>query len=56
MAKTKKIPKKIREQLLGTLSNEVGNFENDPFFVKKAKEDREWLERVGLPKELTKKK
>jgi len=54
MAKTKKIPKKIRDQLLGTISNDVGNFENDPYFVRKTEEVKEFIKKGWMPKELTK--
>ena len=33
----------------------IGNFEKHPFFVKKLKKAKEFINRVGLPKELTKK-
>ncbi len=34
------------------VSEEVGNYEKHPFFVKKANDMKEFLEKVGLPKRL----
>ncbi len=34
------------------VSNKVKNYGNDPFFVKKAKESKEFLEKHGFQKEL----
>ncbi len=34
------------------ISNKVKDYGNDPFFVKKAKESKEFLEKHGFPKEL----
>ena len=39
-----------------TVSNKVGNYEKHPFFVKKANDAKELLERVGAPKFITKSK
>jgi hypothetical protein len=39
-----------------TIDPNIPSYENHPFFIKKAKEAKELLDRVGLPKELTKKK
>ncbi len=38
------------------IDNKVKDLGNDPFFVKKAKESKEFLEKHGLPKELLLKK
>lgn len=38
------------------VSNKVKDYGNDPFFVKKAKESKEFLEKHGFPKELVLKK
>lgn len=38
------------------VSDRVRDYGTDPFFVKKAKESREFLEKHGFPKELTHKK
>lgn len=38
------------------VSDKVKNYGNDPFFVKKAKEPKEFLEKHGFPKELIPKK
>jgi hypothetical protein len=35
------------------VSDKVGNYANDPYFVKKANAAKELLERVGLPKSFT---
>lgn len=37
------------------ISDKVKDYGNDPFFVKKAKESKEFLEKHGFPKELVKK-
>ena len=34
------------------LKNEIKSYANDPFFVKKGKESKEFLDRVGFPEEL----
>ena len=44
-------PKKI----FGVIDNTVGNYENDPFVIKKTNDAKEFLKKVGLPKNLTKK-
>ena len=38
------------------VNDSVGNYEKHPFFVKKANAARELLLKVGLPKELAKRK
>jgi hypothetical protein len=38
----------------GTISKDVKDYSNDPYFVKKAQEAKEFLEKVGLPEELLK--
>jgi|GEM_PF-6444815 len=35
----------------GTVSPEVKDLSNDPFFIKKAENSRKTIERCGLPKE-----
>ena len=56
MARSKKISEDIKRQLIGTLTNKKNIWKDHPFFVKKAQEAKEFIERVGLPEELTKKK
>ena len=52
MAKSaKRISKAKRKQLLGTISKSVGDYGNDPFFVKKTQEAKALLDKVGLPPE-----
>jgi hypothetical protein len=43
------------KRLGGIVTDEVGNYEKHPFFVKKANEAREKLKKVGLPKQNIKK-
>ena len=50
-AKVSKLPAKT-----ATITKEVGNYEKHPFFVKKANDMKEFLEKVGLPKRLAKAK
>ncbi len=38
------------------VSNKVKDYGNDPFFVKKARESKEFLQKHGFPKELLIKK
>jgi hypothetical protein len=38
------------------VSNKVKDYGNDPFFVKKAKESREFLQKHGFPQEIVIKK
>jgi hypothetical protein len=38
------------------ISNKVKDYGNEPFFVKKAKQSKEFLEKHGFPKELLIKK
>jgi hypothetical protein len=38
------------------VTNEVGNYEKHPFFVKKANEAKELLQKIGLPKVLPEQK
>ena len=40
----------------GIVDKSIGNYEKHPFFVKKANEMKALIKKVGLPKELTKKK
>ncbi len=44
--KTKQRKSKVK------VSNKVKDYGNDPFFIKKAKESKEFLEKHGFPKEL----
>ncbi len=45
-------PKKTtRKKSKVKVSNKVKDYGNDPFFVKKAKESKEFLEKHGFPKE-----
>ncbi len=46
--KNKKAKARTRK-IFGVISSEVGNYENDPFFVKKAKEAKELIDKYGLP-------
>ena len=41
---------------LAKIRSKVGDYGNDPFFVKKTKESKEFLEKHGFPKELMFKK
>jgi hypothetical protein len=41
-------PKKTRNAII---SNEVRDYGNDPFFIKKAKESKEFLEKHGFPED-----
>ncbi len=45
-----------KQQSTGVVDNSVGSYEKHPFFVKKANEAKALIKKVGLPKELTKKK
>jgi hypothetical protein len=38
------------------ISDEVGNYEKHQYFVKKANDAKEFLDRVGLPKEFLEKR
>ncbi len=50
-------PKKISpEKPKSKVSNKVKDYGNDPYFIKKAKESKEFLEKHGFPKELLVKK
>lgn len=52
-APRKKVKKKeLWKKPFGIVDPSVKNYENHPFFVKKAKEAKEWLKKVGLPEEL----
>jgi hypothetical protein len=42
-------PKKVYDD---RISDEVGNYEKHPFFVKKANDMKEFLEKEGMPKRL----
>jgi hypothetical protein len=45
-----------KKELSTTVSEPVGNYEKHPFFIKKTKAAKELLTKVGLPKQLTKKR
>ncbi len=47
------VPKKVYDD---RISDEVGNYEKHPFFVKKANDMKELLERVGLPEDFVNKR
>jgi hypothetical protein len=56
MAETKHIETNTTfKRLGGIVTNEVGNYEKHPFFVKKANEAKEKIKKVGLPKTTEKK-
>lgn len=54
--KLKNSTRKKKIKTFGIIDPGVGNYENHPFFVKKANEAREFIEKYGLPKEFKKKK
>ena len=56
MGRSLKDREELQKKLIGTLTNKKDIWKNHPFFVKKAQEAKEFIERVGLPEELTKKK
>ena len=56
MPKTKKNKRTANKKIHGIIDSSVRNYENDPFFVKKANEMKELIEKVGLPKEFYDKK
>jgi hypothetical protein len=39
-----------------TISDKIKDYGNEPFFIKKAKESKEFLEKHGFPKELLEKR
>ena len=41
---------KALDQIRVTVTDKVRNYENDPFFVKKAEQAKENLRKLGLPK------
>ena len=47
--------KKTSKKQGAIVSEKVGNYEKHPFFVKNALTARTFLQRVGLPEQLTKK-
>lgn len=54
--KDKKVSKKEKSgNGSAVVSENVGNYEKHPFFVKKAASAKELLLKTGLPKQLTKK-
>ncbi len=48
--------KKTQGKSKAKVSNKVKDYGNDPFFVKKAKESKAFLEKNGFPKQLLLKK
>lgn len=48
--------KATQEKSKVKVSNKVKDYGNDPFFVKKARESKEFLQKHGFPKELLIKK
>lgn len=48
--------KKVQKKAKVKMSKNVKDYGNDPFFVKKAKESKVFLEKHGFPKELALKK
>jgi hypothetical protein len=53
--KRKNTKKKALPKIGAIVSDRVGNHENHPFFVKKAERAKAFIEKNGLPKELTEK-
>jgi hypothetical protein len=53
--KRKTNKKKAISKTGAIISDRVGNYENHPFFVKKAERAKAFIEKNGLPKELAKK-
>ncbi len=51
-----KSKKTIKRKSKGNATDEVKDYGNDPFFVKKAKESKQFLVRHGFPKDLALKK
>jgi len=56
MPASKKNKKTTNKKIHGIIDPSVRNYGNDPYFVKKANEMKELIEKVGLPKEFYKKK
>ena len=56
--KTKKVAakKKTSEKKGAIISDNVGNYEKHPFFIRKVAAAKALLQEVGLPKQLTRKK
>jgi len=52
VSKPRKVASEERSPYI-TVSDTVGNYENHPFFVKKAKEAKEFLKKAGIPKYIT---
>ena len=58
MAKERNQEKKVSAKkpvIRANVSNEVGNYEKHPFFVKKTNDAKEFLQMVGLPTPLVRK-
>jgi hypothetical protein len=51
-SKVKKDQKKPAKKTGAIVSTTVGNYETHPFFVKKAKKAKAYLNAAGLPKQL----
>ena len=57
MSTSLKHTRKIKNKRpLGEIDPKVGNYEKHPFFVKKTNEAKAFLNKAGLPKQLTKAK
>jgi hypothetical protein len=48
--------KKATKKAVAVLSDNVGNYEKHPFFIKKVAAAKALLQEVGLPKQLTRSK
>lgn len=48
--------KDVQPKINAIISSEVKDYGNDPFFIKKANESKDFLEKHGFPKELMKKR
>lgn len=48
--------KQLQKKLIGTLTDKKGTWANDPVFLKKTEEAKEFIKKHGLPKELAKRK
>jgi len=56
MKDAKKNKKTSSKKIRAIIDSSVGNYEKHPFFVRKANEMKELIEKAGLPKELYEKK
>ncbi len=53
---TKNKGKSKKKRVFAEVTDNVGNYEKHPFFVKKANEAKALLKAVGLPKKISKEK